>query len=277
MSSLDRKIILNRECAEAEAIIREIVQQENADLQASSRPLSWDESPLKPWIINQAQTLLVFRMRKTAFLYGSVSGSGILMKRLDTKHASLIKWSAPLFVQVSMGSGGISFGSQTTSTFAVCTSTQAEDAILSPAGRRAAGMEFNINCGSRIQERADLLAADFSAGDGTVGVSKVTGSMLDLSVAGGSMSVDDKKNAAVYGTATAREILDGAVESPAEFQPLYAELSRIVNRVERPSNASPARVSASLERYSGGRDPDAVMVLPDGVVIREDLMGPPAE
>jgi len=92
----------------------------------------------------------------------------------------------------------------------------------------------------------------------------------------GKMEVDVDKNRAAYGDVSPATILHGDMDPPHEFQPLYGELSRIVNRVERPS-ANPARVSASLERYSAGHDPDRVMVLPDGAVIRQDLAGPPNE
>jgi len=82
------------------------------------------------------------------------------------------------------------------------------------------------------------------------------------------MSLDKEKFHAVYGAeATPRRVLHGSVEPPAEFQPLYGELNRIVNRVERVS-ANPARVSASLERMSAGVDHERVMVLPDGAVVK---------
>lgn len=87
--------------------------------------------------------------------------------------------------------------------------------------------------------------------------------------AGGSMEVDVEKNALFYGKdATVYDILNGNILPPLEFQPLYAELGRIVNKVEHPS-AGPSRVSASLERFSTGANPDSYMVMNDGVVVRE--------
>lgn len=80
---------------------------------------------------------------------------------------------------------------------------------------------------------------------------------------------DQKRNAAAYGAASSvLEILSGgAVPPPAEFSPLYAELSLIVHGVEKTSGVGPGRVSASLERYSTGEDPDRSMVLAGGAVI----------
>lgn len=91
------------------------------------------------------------------------------------------------------------------------------------------------------------------------------------------MAVDTVKCAVAYGeNTTAQDILSGKVPSPPEFNPLYGEFSRIVHAVDRPS-VNPARMSASLERFSTGRDPERLMVLPDGVIIREDLKEPPKE
>jgi hypothetical protein len=93
----------------------------------------------------------------------------------------------------------------------------------------------------------------------------------------GSLSVDTVKCAVAYGeNTTAQDILRGKVPSPSEFNPVYGEFSRIVLSVDRPST-NPARVSASLERFSAGHDHERCMVLPDGVVIREDLKEPPKE
>lgn len=75
--------------------------------------------------------------------------------------------------------------------------------------------------------------------------------------------MDAAKHAAVYGDLSPTAVLAGAVEAPAEMQPLYADLSLMVCDCERAA-ASPARVSASLERYSTGFDPDNVMVDGEG-------------
>ena len=82
------------------------------------------------------------------------------------------------------------------------------------------------------------------------------------------MSIDEQKMKEAYGEVNPADILSGVQNPPAEFQPLYGELNRIVNRVERPS-ANPARVSASLERFSAGVDPERVLVCNYGSVMRE--------
>jgi len=78
---------------------------------------------------------------------------------------------------------------------------------------------------------------------------------------------DTETNRAIYGNVDPKTILTDDVAPPSEFQPLYGELNRIVNRVERVS-FNPSRTSASLERFSAGVDPDRVLVLNNGRVIR---------
>jgi hypothetical protein len=66
------------ECQQAEDIIRHIVQQGNKDTTGRS---SFDESPLKPWIIEMAKTVLVYNVKTTSCLYGTMQGQGVLLKR----------------------------------------------------------------------------------------------------------------------------------------------------------------------------------------------------
>eukprot|EP00889_Picochlorum_renovo_P006169 jgi/Picre1/33199/NNA_008524.t1 len=65
------------ECQQAEDIIRHIVQQGNRE--TSGRP-SFDESPLKPWIIEMAKTVLVYSVKTTSCLYGTMQGLGFSLK-----------------------------------------------------------------------------------------------------------------------------------------------------------------------------------------------------
>lgn len=74
---------------------------------------------------------------------------------------------------------------------------------------------------------------------------------------------------------TPGQVLHGGVEAPREMAPLFGLLNSILGTVERVTPA--ARVSASLERYTSGYDPDRRMVLPDGTVARDDLKEPPKD
>lgn len=137
----------------------------------------------------------------------------------------------------------------------------------------------------------------------TCGINCTSGALADVSFAWGALTVDDDKNALVYGPGGRQErmvassqgacaaiaaplltpvtpscarhagvtplhILHGGVAAPREMQALYGALNAVVSRVERVS--PPARVSASLERFSTGFDPERRMVLKDGSVVAEE-------
>jgi hypothetical protein len=78
---------------------------------------------------------------------------------------------------------------------------------------------------------------------------------------GGSISVDKEKCRKMYGeNVDIKNILnDKVVDPPPAMSPLYGELSRIINCMEKVS-VNPARTSASLERFSTGVDPDQALV-----------------
>lgn len=264
----DRKHQLMQECAAVEDIIRRIVQQNN--LESNHRP-SLDESPLKPWIIEMAKTVLVFETTTRSMVYGSMTGHGILLKRLPSTHPSLIKWSSPLFVKITARGGGLMFGKQQRLGFAVCTTPQLEDAIhqgSDKTGHAFKGIEFELSCGAGNTDKTDILSVPIGNSLNLVCVSQMSGAMFGCSFMKGSLKMDSVKNEAIYGDKVdINTILSEHTPVPQEFQPLYGELNRIVNRVEKVS-MNAARVSASLERFSTGRDPESVLVLEDGTAIR---------
>lgn len=74
--------------------------------------------------------------------------------------------------------------------------------------------------------QADLITAPTSKNLKTVGLNSTRGALVDVSFAAGSMSIDDAKNALVYGPGvTPLNILHGGVQPPREMQPLYAALN----------------------------------------------------
>ena len=264
------RILLN-ECSKAESSMRAIVNQSIDD--GVQKP-SLDESPLKPWIIEMAKTILIYRTSTTACGIAALTGEGVLIKRLPSPPPTLIKWSAPLFIKIRSRGVGLIFGSQKRNAFAVCTTKQLEQllslttssaASANNHSRPVRGVEFAASCSAGVSEKTDMVSVPFGEELDLVSMSHTTGPIFGVALLSGAMEVDTDKNADIYGTeATAFDILNTR-DPPAEFQPIYGEMNRIVNRVERVSSVS--RTSASLERYSTGRDPDRVMVLGDGSTV----------
>lgn len=194
----------------------------------------------------------------------------VLMYRLPSPHESLTRWSAPLFVKIKFKGAGLMFGTETRSVFSVCTTAEFEQSFLANDGSRPLrGIEFASSCGSGMSEKTDILTIPFGEGIDMVSTSLVHGPILGASFMMGGVTVDIEKNMTLYGTASAGDILEGEeIPAPQEFQPLYGELNRIVNRVEKVS-INPARMSASLERFSSGVDPERVLILNDGRVVKD--------
>lgn len=79
-------------------------------------------------------------------------------RRLPSPHPSLIRWSAPAFVTISLSSLGLSLGSHTVRSFTACLANDLR-LMLSQHGRRSvAGLEAAISLGG-LQHKADLIAA----------------------------------------------------------------------------------------------------------------------
>lgn len=124
------------------------------------------------------------------------------------------------------------------------------------------GIEFSMSCGVGLSEKTDIVSVPFGEELDLVSATHTTGPIFGVAYLSGAMEIDREKNAEIYGANVDPVDILNTREAPAEFQPIYGEMNRIVNRVERVSSVS--RVSASLERFSTGRDPDRVLVMNDG-------------
>ncbi|KAL4448941.1 hypothetical protein ABPG77_007658 [Micractinium sp. CCAP 211/92] len=269
--SFEQRAVLEQTATKGALWLKHILDVEQHSNEELARSLT--DSPLKPFWVAQAQAILFYHFSKTSAIVGRAKGHGFLVTRLPTTHPTLIRFSAPLFLDISFTSFGLSVGRASTYSFVACMGKQLQEQLLARGSRPLRGLDAAVLCGSSLQERSDFLTMNCIGGlADTVGVSTVKGAGFDISFAGGSLSVDTAKNASVYGDGVKpSQILNGTVDSPPEMQPLYTELSLIVHQAQtdRPSSA-PSRTSASLERFSTGQDPDRVLVLQDGSLWKDD-------
>lgn len=226
------------------------------------------ESPIKPFWIKEADSIMFFRLRKRACIYGGASGEGFIISRMPTPHESLVRWSAPCFITIRLTLAGLSFGTQTVESFTCCLNAHAKNEFVRKGERRVSGVDAAISCGRQFQDKADVLSAP-SDDFGTVGVNVTRSMILHIGYGWGAVAVDERKNAEAYGpdaaTAAALLLPSSKVPEPREMQALLGILNTCINTVERVT--PPARVSASLERLTAGHDPDSHMILRDGTVI----------
>ena len=101
------------------------------------RPPLAAESPLPSRWISEADSLLFYRLKKGACIYGSAVGEGFIMTRLPSTHPALIRWSAPLFLTIRYTFVGLSFGQQRISGFCAGMTSEARKAFtMNPGGKR---------------------------------------------------------------------------------------------------------------------------------------------
>jgi len=162
-------------------------------------------------------TLQVYTINKKACFFGRWQGSGFIVRvtsPLDAKHMT---FSYPLFITLSGWSLGLSFGAQSSSTLALCLSTEAVNRLLqlspSPSrnnppsnnnimnGTYVSGIELSACCGrNKHQERADMTSATIhNSSLKTVGFSTVSGCMLDMSYVRIHITIDQDRNKQIYG------------------------------------------------------------------------------
>jgi hypothetical protein len=79
MVAADQHALLSRECALAEALLKEITAQEAHDEESLGDVLA--DSPIQPWVLAQGKALLLLRFTKRACLVGSTTGHGMLITR----------------------------------------------------------------------------------------------------------------------------------------------------------------------------------------------------
>lgn len=108
----------------------------------------------------------------------------IALFRLPTDHPSLTKWSAPLFVDISLQGGGLAFGKQERSAFSVCTTGQLEQILFNtdnPGTRSFGGIEFAFSCGNAVSEKTDVVSIPFGSELDLITVSRQSGAIMGFS------------------------------------------------------------------------------------------------
>ena len=151
-------------------------------------------------------------------------GRGFIIAKQGKKDG-LTLWSPPAFQTCHSAGVGLSLGFDTIYTVSVLGTA---DAVREAAksGPRV-GLEVDLVAG---KEREVVQSSE--DGCPTVPFSVAGGAMLDVSLKGGATLAATKKNAAAYGGSRGASVDDilfkeGAVDRPAEFEPLYELLSAL--------------------------------------------------
>lgn len=138
------------------------------------------------------------------------------------------QWSAPLFIKVRVMYGGLCFGYAKSETFMLAMSEKLLEQ-LEHGAHKMFGMDQTFTIMEASDEsKSDVIALSGGATDLIVST-LVKGFMLDFSLAGGSMSLDEDGMKRIYGEgANVKNVLNGTNPPPAEFEPLYARLNEMI-------------------------------------------------
>ena len=178
---------------------------------------------IPPTILARAKGLAILTVIKAGFLFSGRGGSGLVVARLPDG-----SWSAPS----AIGTGGIGFGGQIgaeMTDFVILLNT--EDAV------KAFAMGGNVTLGGNLSVSAGPLGRTAEAGAAlgklapVYSYSKSKGLFAGVSIEGSMIIERTDANEKFYRRrVTARELLSGDVERPAEAAPLYQELEIKANR-----------------------------------------------
>jgi lipid-binding SYLF domain-containing protein len=184
---------------------------------------------------------------------GGRCDKGFLLKRIShgmspSVNVNVKQWSAPIFIKVRVMFGGLCFGYAKNETFMLAMSEKLLEQLESGAHKM-----FGIDQTFTIMQASDESKSDviaLSGGTTDLIVSNlVKGFMLDFSLAGGSMSLDEDGMKRIYGDgATAKKVINGNIPPPTEFEPLYARLNEMI---EAGKTTAPSLTRVSLERMTG--------------------------
>lgn len=147
-------------------------------------------------------------------------GSAFTIRKLG-KTDGITQWSAPCFLQMHQVGVGLTVGYDDVKTVVVLGS---DAAVHKAQARSLIGADLDIIVGKDSavvqSDVSDSLAIPYSLAGGV---------LLDLSVKGGRVSVNEKLNRQLYGSAVAADhILAGDVDAPGEMKPLYDVLHKLI-------------------------------------------------
>lgn len=165
--------------------------------------------------------LQFFDLKLAGAVASYLHGSAFTIRKLG-KQDGATQWSAPCFLQMQQFGLGLTAGYDDVKTIVVLGS----DAALHKAqgSRSLFGADLDVIVGNNTP----VVQSDVSETQ-AIPYSMADGALIDFSVKGGGVTVDENLNRQLYGpTATAEHILAGDVHAPEETKPLYDAIHSLI-------------------------------------------------
>lgn len=147
-------------------------------------------------------------------------GSAFTIRKLG-KQDGKTQWSAPCFSQMHQIGFGLTVGYDDVKTVVVLGS---DPAVHKAQSKFLLGADLDLIVG----KDSAVVQSDVSETQ-AIPYSMADGALLDISVKGGRVTVDEKLNRQLYGSnITADHILAGDVDAPDEMKPLYNIIHKLI-------------------------------------------------
>lgn len=81
--SLQRRELLRQACTEAESILKEILEKAEHRANGAVTLALAVQSPLRPQLVSESNSILFYRLKRSACLLGVTTGSGFIISRCE--------------------------------------------------------------------------------------------------------------------------------------------------------------------------------------------------
>jgi lipid-binding SYLF domain-containing protein len=217
------------------------------------------EQAVPPSLLSRAHAIAVIpKVVKIGFALGARRGKGVIVIRRDDD-----SWSNPAFITLTGGSIGWQIGAQSSDIILVFKTRRGVDGIAS--GKMTLGVDASIAAGP--VGRHTELATDIQFEAEVYSYSRSRGLFAGVALEGAGVTMDEKSNAAFYGSATItpQQIFDSSGNrAPAVANTFVQTLSAQTQRLPKQPGATtgqrdtaPERKPPAAVRTYGIGDPDA--------------------
>jgi lipid-binding SYLF domain-containing protein len=174
-------------------------------------------------LLARAEAIAVIpNMMKGALGIGGRYGKGLVSQRLENG-----RWSPPAFIEIGGGSFGAQIGVSSTDLVLVFTDAKALD-LLAGGKDLKLGVDAGVVAGPIGREAEAGVNANLKTA--IYAYSRSKGLFAGVALDGAVLDMDNSENKAVYGSASARQILDGQVAANASVRPFMDALEKTVPR-----------------------------------------------
>ena len=174
---------------------------------------------LNPVFIASSSILIFLETTRFGLFLGTTGGRGFAIAKVGGS------WSAPCYVTMRKVELGAIIGYSSSYTIISGISKRAIQEIIDD-NYTEFGTDVTVQLWPKeagVDDAVSVNSSDF------VSASCSNGVLFDFSLSGGSLRIDTKKNAQVYGESgsSASEILNGVTPKPKDMVPLYQKISTI--------------------------------------------------